>query len=101
VRCYIAQDARQYETIMRRGIAEAKTNRSRWWDKYQAEEQISVLQHVYAMTAHTSQGSTFANCFIDVADIRKKEFQSPKECQQLAYVALIRASQAAIIIGAP
>jgi len=53
------------------------------------------------MTAHTSQGSTFANCFIDVADIRKREVWSPKECQQLAYVALTRASQAAIIIGAP
>jgi hypothetical protein len=99
--CEIARYASQYDGLMRRIIAEAKTNRSRWWDKHQAEEQVSVLQHVYAMTAHTSQGSTFANCFIDVADIRKKEIRSPKECQQLAYVALTRASQAAIIIGAP
>lgn len=99
--CEIARDARQFDAIIRRAIAEAKVNRSRWWDFYQAKERLARLQHVYAMTAHTSQGSTFGHCFIDVADIRKKEIQSPRECQQLAYVALTRASQAAVIIGAP
>jgi exodeoxyribonuclease-5 len=99
--CEIARDPRQYDTIMRRVVAEAKSNRSRWWDYHEFKERLARLQHVYALTAHTSQGSTFANCFIDVADIRKREVWSPKECQQLAYVALTRASQAAIIIGAP
>src|SRR3954451_23030982 len=41
IRCEIARDARQYDAVTRRAIAEAKTNRSRWWDYYQAKERLA------------------------------------------------------------
>jgi superfamily I DNA/RNA helicase len=58
-----------------------------------------IESRVYALTAHTSQGSTFRNVFIDVPDIRKAEAFKPKEMQQLCYVALTRASRAAVLTG--
>jgi len=62
---------------------------------------MARLQAVYALTVHTSQGSTFQNAFIDLADIRKAEFARPREMQQLLYVAVTRASRAVILLGAP
>lgn len=46
----------------------------------------------YAMTVHTSQGSTFKNAFIDSQDVLKRQRDNLLECQQLMYTAVTRAS---------
>lgn len=46
----------------------------------------------YAMTVHTSQGSTFKNAFIDAQDVLKRQRDNLLECQQLMYTAVTRAS---------
>ena len=52
----------------------------------------------YAMTVHTSQGSTFKNVFLDVNDIMKRQRDNLLECQQLFYVALTRASDMVFLV---
>lgn len=84
----------------RRLVSEAKVNRSRWFDRFQAKERIADLRSVYAMTAHVSQGSSFGNCFLDVADCRKRERSNPLEMQRLLYVAATRPRFALVLVGA-
>lgn len=52
----------------------------------------------YAMTVHTSQGSTFKNVFLDKDDIMKRQRDNLLECQQLFYVALTRASDMVFLV---
>ena len=58
------------------------------------------MQAIYAMTVHTSQGSTFGHAFVDVGDIRRRERSNLLEMQQLLYVAATRPSQALVLVGA-
>ena len=50
------------------------------------------LRHAYACTVHKSQGSTFDEVFIDIADIAKCRFTDPALYARLLYVAISRAS---------
>lgn len=80
-------------------------NSKQWRLYYEQKQKFVWLDYAYAITAHKSQGSTFHNVFVDVADICKNntrnKFTWPGpngkseliwERNQLLYVALTRAS---------
>jgi UvrD-like helicase C-terminal domain len=61
---------------------EAADCRDRWQHLHDFKSALARLQSIYAMTVHTSQGSTFSHVFLDVPDIRKRERDNLLECQQ-------------------
>lgn len=74
----------------------------RWLAHAEVEETFSDLKHVYAMTVHKSQGSTFKRAFIDFGDIISAAPRAGHEvASQLLYVALTRASSAAFLCNVP
>lgn len=89
----------QRKNLDQRLCAEAKLNSSRWYERFEFTEKLAKLQSVYALTIHTSQGSTVDNCFMDMQDLRKREMSDPLECLKLAYVGLTRARFAVILVG--
>lgn len=97
--CDIPQQPSSLERVLARLKTEAAINRGRWFERFQAAERFSRLQSPYAMTVHTSQGSTFRNVFVDVQDIRKLEYSDPLQMQQMLYVAVTRASHAVVLVG--
>ena len=99
VPCWIPQDDRQLAAVVARLVSEAKINHARWYEHYTFKDEVADLRPVYAMTVHTSQGSTFGNVFLDLNDIRKRERSNLLEMQQLLYVAATRPSHALVVIG--
>lgn len=97
--CDMARSEQEVKNLDRRLITEAKANRERWYSRFQFLEAISDLRCVYALTAHSSQGSTFGNGFLDIPDISKRERSNVLECQKLLYVGLTRFKQAVVLIG--
>lgn len=61
-------------------------------------DSFGKLSPNYAMTVHTSQGSTFKSVFLDKQDIMKRQGDKILECQQLFYVALTRASDMVFLV---
>lgn len=98
--CDIPQEPAALDRVLARLKTEAGINRGRWFERFKAAERFSRLQSPYAMTVHTSQGSTFQNVFVDVQDIRKLEYSDPLQMQQMLYVAVTRASHAVVLVGA-
>lgn len=98
VTCIIPKHDAVFDAINKKLISEAKLNSGRWYERFQLKEEISKLQHVFAMTIHTSQGSTFRNVFLDVSDVRKLEYSKPKEMLQMLYVAATRPTHALVLV---
>ena len=96
----IPRDDRSYRQVLARIADEAAEHRGRWNDYHILKQQIGSLQNIYALTIHTSQGSTFKNVFVDIADIRRRS-SNPLEMQQLLYVAVTRPTHALVLVGAP
>jgi predicted ATPase len=67
-----------------------KVDRRRWRDLFAYKQSLADLRHVYAMTTHCSQGSTFQSTFVDVNDIRRCEQSDLLTCKRLLYVAATR-----------
>lgn len=67
-----------------------KVDRRRWRDLFAYKQSLADLRHVYAMTTHCAQGSTFSNCFVDVQDIRRCESSDLLTAKKLLYVASSR-----------
>ncbi len=99
VEIHAPRDERLYNKVLARIADEAADNRSRWQDHHGFKSRMAKLQSVYALTVHTSQGSTFRHTFLDVADIRKRADANPLECQQLCYVAATRPTHTLSLIG--
>jgi exodeoxyribonuclease-5 len=72
----------------------------RWHSYHQTKGRFAVLQAVYALTVHNSQGSTFGNAFLDIPEMRRWHRAALTEAQRGAYVALTRASNTVTLIGA-
>jgi len=70
-----------------------------WRPFFRFKEDFSDLRSLYALTVHSSQGSTFKWAVIDVGDIAKREEANMLECQQLFYVAITRATDGIILGG--
>lgn len=101
VKFVIPRDDRSYQKVLHRIKDEAGDVRERWGEFHALKQRIGQLQNIYAMTVHTSQGSTFRNVFVDVADIKRRVSSNILEAQQLFYVAATRPSHALVLIGAP
>ena len=67
-----------------------------WKAFYGMKELFVVLKPLYALTVHNSQGSTFTNTFVTMADINKNF--NLVEKKRLIYTALTRASHLAYIV---
>jgi hypothetical protein len=80
-------------------IDEASINRERWRDYYDFRGDLARLQAVYALTTHNSQGSTYKNAFVDIADIRRRHRDNPLEFKQLLYVAATRPTTGLYLVG--
>ena len=98
---HLCRDDRTYRRICDRLTDEAADARSRWRDLHAFKSSMIRLENIYAMTVHTSQGSTFTNVFIDVPDIRRRVESNTLEAQQLFYVAATRPTDAIVLVGAP
>ncbi|WP_345945929.1 helicase C-terminal domain-containing protein [Bombella apis] len=92
-------DQAALERVIERLKHEAVIEKERWYHLFIFKGTLLSLQHVYAMTSHTAQGSTFRNVFVDVGDIRRRERSNKKEMLQLFYVALTRTSEKVILLG--
>ncbi len=99
VSVFAPSSAKDHNKTIARIKDEAVANRERWDHFHEFNERLAVLQNIYAMTIHTSQGSTFKNVFLDVADIKRRAATNLLECQQLFYVGATRASTALILTG--
>ena len=68
-----------------------------WRAFFRFKEDFADLRPLYALTVHSSQGSTFKWAVVDVRDIAKRENDNILECQQLFYVACTRATDGMIL----
>jgi exodeoxyribonuclease-5 len=93
-------DEREFNRVVARITDEASEARQRWKHLHEFKSAMAKLQSIYAMTCHTSQGSTFQNAFVDVADIRRRASSNVLETQQMLYVAATRPSHALVLVGA-
>jgi exodeoxyribonuclease-5 len=89
----------QYTELMTMLANEAKENSARWYERFQVQERVSRLQHVYALTAHTSQGSTFGRVFMDIPDMRLCGNYDPVDMLKLFYVGVTRPTHAVALVG--
>ena len=96
---YAPSSNAEYNKTINRIKDEAALTHDRWGHLHDFKGALAQLQSIYAMTVHTSQGSTFANAFVDVADIKRRASSNLMECQQLFYVAATRPSTALILVG--
>jgi exodeoxyribonuclease V len=70
-----------------------------WQDFWRLKQQrFANLNYSYALTIHKSQGSTFANVFVDLPNLMRD--RNLKERNQLLYVAVTRAAKRLFICQA-
>jgi|GEM_PF-4460668 len=68
------------------------------WKKYfDTADSIADLRSAVSLTAHSSQGSTFDNCFLNLSNMAI--CRNPDELRRLLYVAVTRASGMVYITG--
>ena len=96
---HMAADDRAFADVVNRVKDEAADARIRWKHLHDFQAEVAKLQSVYAMTVHCSQGSTFRNSFVDIADIRRRQDSNRLEMQQMTYVAATRPTHALMLLG--
>ena len=69
----------------------------RWKSFHAFRGALADVGHIYALTVHKAQGSTFRRAFVDFEDIERCGNKNPLEMQRLFYTALTRASDAVIL----
>ena len=88
VEVHMPRDILEFNRVIDTIKAEAMAGaRARWKHLFDFKGAMANLQSIYAMTVHTSQGSTFDNAFMDVADIQRRVSSNLLEAQQLFYTA--------------
>lgn len=95
---HLVRDHAAYRHALNRLSDEGTASEARWDDFHEFKAEFATMQAVYAMTVHTSQGSTFRNAFVDVPDIRRCGSSKLLEMQQLLYVAATRPTDALVIV---
>jgi exodeoxyribonuclease-5 len=96
---HIPADDAAFQGVLSRIKEEAAITRIRWKHLHDFQSSLARLQSIYAMTVHTSQGSTHGTTFLDVPDIRLREKTNLLEMQQMLYVAATRPSERLILVG--
>jgi exodeoxyribonuclease-5 len=97
---HLCADTKTYNAIVDKIKDQAAEDRGRWKHLHDFKGAMANLQSIYAMTVHTSQGSTFRNAFVDLGDIRRRARSNVLETQQMLYVAATRPSHALMLVGA-
>jgi energy-coupling factor transporter ATP-binding protein EcfA2 len=97
---YLPADGEAHKYVTDRLADEASSSSIRWKHLHDFRALMANFQAIYAMTVHTSQGSTFRNAFIDVADIRRRVSTNLLEAQQLFYVAATRPTHGLFLVNA-
>lgn len=87
---HMPRNDRDVVRVTDRLAKEARTDKDRWGHLYGFKNSVARLQHVYALTIHTSQGSTFKSVFVDLPDIKKRMRDNIEEMKRLLYVAASR-----------
>jgi energy-coupling factor transporter ATP-binding protein EcfA2 len=95
---HAVRDDTVYAKVLARVADEAAIARKRWSELHEFKAAMARLQSVYALTVHNSQGSTFRNVFVDVADIARRAETNVLETQQLFYVAATRPTHGLILV---
>lgn len=98
VECHMVRDDRAYkraESELREWCKETKD----WRSFFRFKEDFVDLRPLYALTVHSSQGSTFKHAIVDVEDISRREVSNILECQQMLYVAVTRPTDTVILGG--
>jgi exodeoxyribonuclease-5 len=98
VEAHMIRDERSYKKAEAE-LREWSKMEKDWRPFFRFKEDFSDLRSLYALTVHSSQGSTFKWAVIDVGDIAKREEANMLECQQLFYVAITRATDGIILGG--
>ena len=98
VEAHMIQDERMYK-LMEAALRDWAKAEKDWHPFFRFKEDFADLRPLYALTVHSSQGSTFKWAVVDVGDIAKREEANMLECQQLSYVACTRATDGVILCG--
>jgi len=98
IEAHIIRDDRAYKKAENEVREWAKAEKD-WRPFFRFKEDFSDLRALYALTVHSSQGSTFKWAVVDVGDIAKRETDNILECQQLFYVAVTRPTDGVILGG--
>lgn len=85
VLCYVLKE--EVETDYKARLDELAKDKD-WPSFYEIADAFVSVQHVYAMTCHRSQGSTFDNVIVDVSDIMRNK--NKPEMMRMLYVACSR-----------
>lgn len=99
VEVHMPMDMDDHEAVCNRLAKDAKQDRKRWEDLQAFKAGMAMLQPIYAITLHGSQGSTFGRVFVDMPSILWRAKTKLLEAQQLSYVGLTRPTTAAMLIG--
>ena len=93
----------QYRELLTKAAQKSKqmviqlgSKRDAWKPFFALKNRFSKIKYIYAITVHTSQGSTFKNVFVVNADMDKLRWNHV-ERNKLKYVAFTRASNNLII----
>lgn len=97
---HMSADLAAFNRVVAQVTDEAAASSDRWHHLHEFKGNLAQLSAVYALTVHNSQGSTFRNAFVDLADIRRRAVSNRLEFQQMLYVAATRPSHALIVVGA-
>ena len=98
IEAHVIRDDRAYKKAENEVREWAKAERD-WRPFFRFKEDFADLRPLYALTVHSSQGSTFKWAVVDMGDIAKREEANMLECQQLFYVACTRATDGVILGG--
>lgn len=88
-----------YNAVCARLADEAVGHNKRWDHLQDFKSSMVSVQPIYAMTVHSSQGSTFGRTFVDVPSIRSRFADNLLEAQRLLYVAATRPTTALMFVG--
>jgi exodeoxyribonuclease-5 len=86
------------DRVLERAAKEARGDRDRWHHFYDFKNSLADLQPIYALTIHSSQGSTFRHVFLNIPDVRRRLRDNPLETKQLFYVAASRPTDTLILV---
>lgn len=89
---------KDYNEIVTKLKFKAKIGECTWVDYYEFVEQFADLSYNHAITVHKSQGSTYKQAIVNIANLNINK--NHKEKQRLLYTAVTRASELLILYKA-
>ena len=85
LQCCIARDPSMREQLLQRAV-----DLKRWDDRKRIKAALDDVRHLYSMTAHTAQGSTYEHVFLDMGNLIHAGMADTLTRQRLLYTAATR-----------